>query len=64
LFRFTTRELMGLLLVAAVSFGIGAFMFPGNQQMQVMCAIVALLFGGGCYLFGVMVGRGGPPAVG
>lgn len=56
-FQFTTRDLLGLMVVAAVSSLMGATIAPDEPPKELLMAGVMLLFGVSCYLAGIFVGK-------
>lgn len=56
-FQFTTRDLLGLMVVASLSSLMGASIAPDEPTKELLMAGVMLLFGVSCYLAGIFVGK-------
>ena len=56
-FQSPPRDLLGLMVVAAVSSLMGATIAPDEPAKELLMAGVMLLFGVSCYLAGIFVGK-------
>lgn len=59
MFQYSLRDLMGLIVVAAFASLFGVLLAPPNSRVDVGKGLGVAVFGVGCYLAGISVGRTG-----
>ncbi|HEX5102893.1 MAG TPA: hypothetical protein VFV87_03730 [Pirellulaceae bacterium] len=57
MFRFTIREVLGLTTIAAISFPAANLFAPADPIAQSIMALYLAVFGAGCFIGGVALGR-------
>ena len=57
MFRFTIRELCGLMVVAMIACGIALLFAPTDPLSAMLATVVLFSFGGTSYAAGILVGR-------
>lgn len=63
MFRFTIRDLLGLMIVGGLACVIGNAITPSDPQGAVPAALILFTFGGTCYVGGILMSRAGRESV-
>jgi hypothetical protein len=62
MFRFTIRDVLGLMAVGALSCIVAVVFAPADPPAEMAAAVILFGFGGACYAGGIAVGRMGQPS--